>query len=183
MTTTNIDRLGLNPEERKESGNALAFDERRLCPRCPFTAAVTAVEPASQTEIDAHTTDLSLGGCYVDAMNPLPAGTEIHLRLTKNGKSFHAKTRIVYSTPSVGMGLLFTEMARSQRPVLERWFAELRGDSPPEPPVVERNGQGAQAAALEGGERYAIEDLVILLTQRHVLTEDEGESILRRMTE
>ena len=84
---------------------------------------------------------------------------------------------------SVGMGLLFTEMARSQRPVLERWFAELRGDSPPEPPVVERNGQGAQAAALEGGERYAIEDLVILLTQRHVLTEDEGESILRRMTE
>jgi hypothetical protein len=144
---------------------------------------VTAVEPVSETEIDAHTTDLSLGGCYVDTMNPLPEGTETHLRLTKNGKSFHTKARVVYCQASVGMGLLFTEIAPAQRPVLDRWFSELRGESPPEPQIVKNGERTPDACATEGGERYSMEDLVSLLTQKHVLTEDEGATILRKLSQ
>lgn len=62
----------------------------------PFTAGVVAVEPRSQAELDAHTTNLSALGCYVDTMSPLPAQTEIQLQLTKNGKSFHRKARVIY---------------------------------------------------------------------------------------
>jgi hypothetical protein len=185
MPTTKIDSkyIGVNQEGRNQIGNLSPLAERRSSPRGPFTAGVTAVEPASQTEIEAHTTDLSLGGCYIDTMNPFPTGTEMNLRLTKNGKSFHTKARVTYCQSGVGMGLLFTEIAPAQRPVLERWFSELRGESPPEPPIVENNDRPLHANVAEGSECYAVEDLVSLLTQKHVLTEDEAETILRRLSQ
>lgn len=185
MPATKIDFKypGLNQEGRTQTENLSLPAERRRSPRRPFTAGVTAMEPVSQTEIEAHTTDLSLGGCYIDTMNPLPTGTEMHLRLTKNGKSFHTKARVIYCQSGVGMGLLFTEIAPAQRPVLERWFSELQGVSPLEPPIVENDGRALHANVAEGSERYAVEDLVSLLTQKHVLTEDEAETILRRLSQ
>lgn len=157
------------------------FRAPRVNPRLPFTAAVTALEPASLTEIEAHTTDLSVGGCYVDTMSPFPAETEVHLRLTNNGKSFHTKARVVYSQPGVGMGLLFSDIAPAQRSVLKRWLSDLRGESLPELPIVENDARAHGGLVSENDERNATGDLVVLLTQKHVLTEDEGETILRRL--
>jgi len=181
-------------EKDREAGNKNAagstageVPERRRSPRRSFTAAVAAVEPISQTEIDAHTTDLSADGCYVDTMSPLPAETDINLRLTKNGKSFHTKARVMYCQTGVGMGLLFTEIAPAQRPVIERWFAELRGEAPPEPFSAENPAVAVHAnpvprlSASKSDQNYVIEDLVILLVQKHVITEDEGEAILRKL--
>jgi hypothetical protein len=123
---------------------------------------------------------LSRGGCFVDTMNPLPAGTEIHLRLTKNGRSFHSKARVIYCQVGVGMGLLFTEIAPAQRSVLERWFAELRGDLVADTPFDERADHPSSHRA-RCGERLIIEDLVLLLARKDLLTEDESETILRRL--
>lgn len=120
-------RVTTSSNQQNKTKDAPA-DDRRTNPRLSFTAGVTAIEPASQTQIDSHTSDVSRDGCFVDTMNPLPAGTEIHLRFTKNGRSFHWKARVIYCQVGVGMGLLFTEIAPAQRSVLERWFAELRGD-------------------------------------------------------
>lgn len=178
-------------EQNKEAPGSTAPDvpERRCSVRNWFTAGVTVVEPASQTEIEAHTTDLSAGGCYVDTMNPLPVGTDINLRLTKDGKSFHTKARVVYCQNSVGMGLLFTEIEPMQRPVLEKWFSELRGESPPAPVPAEsiaapRNSKAASEPNIpRSDEHYAVEDLVVLLVQKYLITEDEGEAILRRLRE
>ncbi|MGD1211808.1 MAG: PilZ domain-containing protein [Candidatus Acidiferrales bacterium] len=182
------------PEKDREPRNKDApgstapdVPERRRSARSPFTAGVTAVEPVSQTEIEAHTTDLSAGGCYVDTMNPLPVETNINLRLTKNGKSFHTKARVMYCKAGVGMGLLFTEIAPVQRPILERWFAELRGEAQPEPlpaesPAVPGHSNAAsEPSVARSDEHYVVEDLVVLLVQKHVITEDEGEAILRRL--
>jgi len=141
----------------------------------------------SQTQIDAHTTDLSAGGCYVDTMNPLPAQTEINLQLTKNGKSFHTKARVMYCQTGMGMGLLFTEIEPAQRPVIERWFAELRGEAPSEPLPAESPALPSHASSVSGSGvpksdvHYVFEDLVVLLVQKHVITEDEGEAILRKL--
>jgi PilZ domain len=172
----------MSPEGRNQTENSSLFHERRTSPRYPFTAGVTAVEPASQTEVEAHTADLSARGCYVDAMTPFPAGTELNLRLTKNGKSFHTKVRVIYGQAGVGMGLLFIEIAPAQRFVLKKWFSELRGESLPEP-IDASDDRAPNASASESDERYVIEDLVVLLIQKHVLTEDEGETILRRLSQ
>lgn len=183
VTKIDSDRAEPNSKKKNQDRSSSPFAERRASPRCPFTAGVAAVEPASQTEIDAHTTDLSTGGCYVDTMSSFPAGTEMHLRLTKNGKSFHAKARVIYCQASVGMGLLFTEIAPAQRPVLDTWFSELRGESAPEPPIFHDGDPAPRVNSPENDERYIIEDLIALLTQKHVLTEDESEGILRRLNQ
>ena len=179
------------PPKRRDSGSKAGTStaqppERRRSPRAPFTAGVIAVEPRSQTEIAAHTTDLSSCGCYLDTMNPLPERTEIDLQLTKSGKSFRAKARVVHCQPGVGMGLLFTEIAPEERPMLERWLAELRGESVPEPqaanpePWIDASPPKIPNPA-RTDEQAAIEELVSLLMRKHVVTEDEGEAILRRV--
>lgn len=151
-------------------------DRRTTC-RYPFTAGVRAIEPTSQMEIDAHTTDICAGGCYVDTMNPFPPATAVHLRLTRNGKSLHTKAQVVHCQAGVGMGLLFTDIAPAQLPILKRWLAELQGASPPEVSITEGSDH---PSVVQGEERYMIEDLIGVLTQKHVLTEDEAETILRR---
>lgn len=169
-------------ERREEIGGAATIPERRCSPRCPFTAGANVLEPVSGAELHAHTSDLSRGGCYVDSMSAFPTGTEMHLRLTKDNTSFHTKARVIYGQAGVGMGFLFTEIAPAQRPILERWLAELRGESPVAPAAIEiENRCSSSRAAAKGCERYVIEDLVAMLVQKYLLTEDEGETILRRL--
>lgn len=179
--TCNSDRARTASDQRRKVQKTPG--DRRTDPRLSFTAGVTAVEPCSQTELESHTSDVSGDGCFVDTMSPLPAGTEIHLRLTKNGRSFHTKARVIYCQVGVGMGLLFTEFAPAQRSVLERWFAELRGELPPAPLFVEKNDRPTCQTPPRIDERPIVEDLVLLLAQKHLLTEDESESILRRLKE
>jgi hypothetical protein len=45
-------------------------------------------------------------------MNPFPTGTEMNLRLTKNGKSFHTKARVTYCESGVGMGSYLPKLLR-----------------------------------------------------------------------
>jgi hypothetical protein len=174
-------------KERAPDSTAPQVPERRRSVRSSFTAAVAAVEPVSQTEIDSHTTDVSADGCYVDTMNPFPAQTDINLRLTKNGKSFHAKARVIYCQTGMGMGLLFTEIAPAQRPIIERWFAELRGEAEAEPLPAEspalpvHANPASEPSASKSDQNYVVEDLVVLLVQKHVITEDEGEALLRKL--
>src|SRR5450432_1170190 len=74
--------------------------ERRRDLRYPFTAAVEAVEPKSQTKLNARTSDISLGGCYVDTINPFPVSSVIKIRLIKDGVTFEADAKVVLSQRS-----------------------------------------------------------------------------------
>ena len=68
-----IPNADLNSEgQRMEHRKA----ERRRDLRYPFTAAVEVFEPQSQSKLTARTSDISLGGCYVDTINPLPVSTD-----------------------------------------------------------------------------------------------------------
>lgn len=70
--------------------------------------------------------------------------------------------------------------------MLERWFAELRGESVPEPQAASPGARSCASPPDIPGpprtdERAAIEELVLLLIEKHVVTEDESETILRRV--
>jgi hypothetical protein len=163
-------------------------DDRRTAIRCPFTAGLSATDETSQAALQSHTTDLSQNGCYVDTMNPFPKGTEIKVRLTHDNASFQAIARVVYCQTGVGMGLLFTHIDPAERPVLDRWLAELRGEAPaaaqsPEPPEVRRQMQTYKESAPANGERAAIEDLVHTLVEKDLLNDEEAGKILRRLTD
>ncbi len=56
--------------------------ERRRAPRYPIIAEAEVTEIASETKLSARTSDLSLGGCFLDMLNPSPEGTEIAVRIS-----------------------------------------------------------------------------------------------------
>lgn len=159
--------------------------ERRTSSRVPFTAEITAVEQRSQASVVSRTSDLSKGGCYVDTMTPFPVGTEMHIRLTRSNTSFHAKANVIYSQIGMGMGLAFTDIAPAQRVVLQKWLAELRDDLPG-PTVSDESvayGQRQGKDEPKSGAVLALEELVVLLAEKHLINEDESEAILHRLKE
>lgn len=103
----------------------------RRWPRYPFVAIVFAVDPSSDIGITARTSDISLGGCYIDSANPLPPNTAITIELVHKGESFHALGEIVYSQPNMGMGIRFMQINSGNREVLARWIEELETEQSP----------------------------------------------------
>ena len=93
--------------------------------RCPFVATVEVTEVGTGTKLSARTSEVGLGGCYVDALNPFATGTQVKLKILRDQGAFEATAKVVYSDPSFGMGLAFTELAAEQRLVLENWVAEI----------------------------------------------------------
>ena len=57
--------------------------ERRRSLRFPFTASVEATESTSGTRVMGRTSDLSLGGCYIDSISPFAVGTIATIRITR----------------------------------------------------------------------------------------------------
>jgi hypothetical protein len=155
--------------------------ERRKYPRIPFTATALVVEPESGARFDAHTSDLSPGGCYVDTMSPLPTGTEVELQLVKDGKMFQTQARVAHYTMGVGMGLLFTSIEPEDVSLLEEWFGEMKGGSGPSGRELEANTKTETAKNSDDRERYALEELLVLMMQKGLLSEDEGQTILKKL--
>jgi hypothetical protein len=138
--------------------------------------------------METRTTDLSESGCYVDTMNPFPKGMEIKVRLMHNEASFHATARVAHRQPGVGMGLLFTYIDPVERPVLDRWLAELRGDVPALVPVSEtveppRRTVSYRESVHANGERAALQQLVHALVQKRLLNDDDAGKILRHLSD
>ena len=103
--------------------------ERRRAPRYPIIADAEVTEIASETKLSARTSDLSLGGCFLDMLNPSPEGTEIAVRISHADTTFTARGRVVFLFPNMGMGVMFTSVPASQQVLLEKWLEELsRGE-------------------------------------------------------
>jgi hypothetical protein len=117
----------LNGSNQKAGGGRAAkkFAKPRAVRRCPFVASVEVTELRSGTRLSARTSEVGLGGCYVDALNPFAAGTQVKLRILRDQGAFEAAAKVVYSDPSFGMGLSFVEIAPDQRLILENWLEEI----------------------------------------------------------
>src|ERR1700730_3856830 len=117
----------LNGSNKKAGGGRAAknFAKPRAVRRCPFVASVEVTELRSGTRLSARTSEVGLGGCYVDALNPFAAGTQVRLRILRDQGAFEAAAKVVYSDPSFGMGLSFVKIAPEQRLILENWLEEI----------------------------------------------------------
>ncbi|MGB7282655.1 MAG: PilZ domain-containing protein [Candidatus Acidiferrum sp.] len=175
-------------DERRRAGNghgALSPEDRRTFPRYHFTAAAEALDAQHRTRMNARTSDLSKGGCYVDTFSPFPLKTGVKLRITREKASFTAEAKVVYSKIGMGMGLAFTSVDPQEMPVLEKWIGELSGTAPLEmaelSAVKESNHNGAarNSSAKEPG--YVLNELILALMRKGTLTEEEGKTMLLRL--
>jgi hypothetical protein len=99
--------------------------ERRRAPRYPFIADAEVTEIASDTKLSAKTSDVSIGGCFLDMLNPSPVGTEIRVRISHASTTFTALGRVVFILPRMGMGAVFTSVEDNQLAILQKWLSEL----------------------------------------------------------
>lgn len=170
----------MSSENQTESGesSSSSFTERRRNLRFPFSAAVEAVDIKSGTKVTGRSTDLGLGGCYVDTLSPFPVGTEARIRIIREKETFEAQVKVIYSLMGMGMGLAFVSAQSKQVRLFQRWLLELSGQpaqspaSPVEPAATERT-QTLSSVVLS--------DLIVTLIQKKVLTEREGKDLLRKL--
>ena len=96
--------------------------ERRSSPRFRFIAEAEVIAIENDTKLQARTSDLSIGGCFLDTLNPSPKGTEIQVRIRHAGAVFNARGRVVFVVPHLGMGISFTTVDSDQAVVLQDWL-------------------------------------------------------------
>jgi len=100
--------------------------ERRRAPRYQFIADAEVVEVGSGIKLKAKTGDLSIGGCFLDMLNPPPEGTEIQVTIFRENTKFTGVGRVVFVFPNLGMGVVFTSLLPTEVTILEGWLAELK---------------------------------------------------------
>src|SRR5271169_5327653 len=99
--------------------------KQRSVRRCALVASVEVTDLRSGARLSARISELGVGGCYVDALNPFPEGALVGLRILRDQGVFETKAKVVYCDSRFGMGLAFIEMTPDQRSLLEAWLAEI----------------------------------------------------------
>ncbi len=104
--------------------------------RYSFHASVELTDLQSETQTKEQTSDLSLFGCHVATLKPLPPGTKVRIKISHRSESLEALGRVVFVRPNAGMGIFFTRIDPQDQSVLDKWIAELRDQYNPPCGVV-----------------------------------------------
>jgi hypothetical protein len=105
------------------------YKERRRGPRYPFIASAELIEQRADVRIASRVSELSMGGCYLDMMNPFPKGTLVLVKISAGEDFFQAKAKVVYSQMNMGAGVGFQEFDQASRIVLERWMDQAKKEA------------------------------------------------------
>jgi len=98
--------------------------ERRKHPRFTVSVPVEVHAEGSDTPIRCTTSDLSLGGCYIESMYPFPVGAILDLRLQLEN-TLIVEARVVTSYPQVGNGMEFIKILSEDRAELKTFLDAL----------------------------------------------------------
>lgn len=105
------------------------YQERRRGPRYPFVASAELIEQTADVRIATRVSELAMNGCYLDMMNPFPAGTLVLVKISAGEDLFQAKGKIAYSQTNMGAGVGFLEVDQASRLVLGRWIDEAKKEA------------------------------------------------------
>jgi hypothetical protein len=156
--------------------------EKRRSPRYKCEGHVEIYQEGFELRTWATCTDVSMHGCYVEATNTYPVGTNVRVKLQAN--EFHVEStgcvRVAY--PCLGMGIAFAEMSEESR---TRLRALLRTISRPSvilgPGTSPSVWTGAPTSIqLPADATAALRALAEFFESRQLLMRDEFLRILRK---
>lgn len=135
--------------EPKAAHKCVPQDEgigRRIQPRyaCEGSAEVRR---DGKTALWAAVTDISLSGCYLETLTPLPIKSDVEIVLNIEGTEISSRAVVRSSHPGVGMGIAFSEMKVADRGRLDEMIAGF-GAPQPIPATVKPDAGSAEVAAL-----------------------------------
>jgi hypothetical protein len=115
-------------EENLRVCNAgLPMTDRRNKERRKFDRKITLVNldlllSGRTVPLRASTTDLSVGGCYIQNIYPLPIGTRVEISIAVGDEKVFVQGIVKTCHPSFGNGIQFCEMAPADRVKLESFL-------------------------------------------------------------
>jgi PilZ domain len=170
-----------NSLEKPVAGSSsVAPDERRVHPRYSLSADAEIVESISRTKMSARVSDLSRSGCYVEMMSPFPVGSQLKMRIMKNKTPFLAQATVAYATEGMGMGVKFKELEHQQILILEKWLSELSGTTQPDDESSEESLESV-AETSRNESSYVLNEVIIALMRKGILTDGEGKAMLHKL--
>jgi hypothetical protein len=93
-------------------------NDRRKYPRIKVSVPVEIKTDAGGGPIRGATADLSVSGCYIETIFPIPIGSNLDLQLSIETTVLVAAT-VVTCDPQVGNGIKFIRMLPEDRKALE----------------------------------------------------------------
>jgi PilZ domain-containing protein len=166
--------------DSRESQTDVPID-RRSADRYSFSAAAKIMELRSQALVTGRSSDLGLGGCYIDVISPFATDSIVRVRLEHEMKVFEATAIVVYAQPSIGMGLTFRKIEPKNESILREWVAEASGGA----------SQNADfKPGISGQELFskliivqqALGDTIKLMVRKRIISEMEGAALLREIS-
>lgn len=104
--------------------------DRRGASRYSLILVAEITSASSNSRINARTSDISRTGCYIDSLSPLPKGSRVHVRLTRNSENFDSVGVVAYVSAGLGMGIAFDEpIPPAQLAILDRWLLDAARSS------------------------------------------------------
>jgi hypothetical protein len=157
--------------------------EKRRSPRYKCEGSVEICQEGFELRTWATCTDVSMHGCYVEATNTYPVGTNVHVKLQAN--EFHVESagcvRVAY--PGLGMGIAFAEMSEENRTRLRALLRTISRPSVILGPGISPSapwGGALMSISLPTDATAALRALAEFFESRQLLMRDEFLRILRK---
>jgi len=99
------------------------WTHQRKHPRFKLNLPVEIHQQGSDTPLRCATSDICLGGCYIESMYPFPVGAELELKLDLASDTLLIFARVVTCDPQVGNGMQFTRILPEDQEELSRYLA------------------------------------------------------------
>jgi PilZ domain len=100
--------------------------DRRSGPRVKCVNSAEVYRAGENAPIRTRTSDLSVGGCFLEMPNPLPKGGQVRIALWVEDFKLWTGAEVVSSTPGFGIGVKFTEMTEQDKNQLKRFLGKAR---------------------------------------------------------
>jgi hypothetical protein len=157
--------------------------ERRRFPRVSCRIEASVADEGNSMRLPVKVTDISLGGCYVEMLSPLPEGSPVEMILDSAHGTLHARGKVLVSQTGMGMSVAFSaispedfERLREIAPPAQASERErLKPRQPAAVPAAPPNGAhgGKRASQLAPTTQEVLEAILRVLLRKGIVSEEE----------
>ena len=176
-----------NKLEQMDEGTPqpVAVAERRMARRYILSASAEVSDVTSGARLAARVGDISITGCYLDSINPLPEGTRLRLHIRRDDVEFSGEGTVRYAKFGMGMGLAFLHLDDGQTGVLQGWIERLDPSAALDAPLADSRPYVESRAAsppwISGSNSNdaLVLRLIERLQEKDLLSHDDVVALLR----
>jgi len=161
--------------------------KKRSTPRFPLSASAEANDIKANLQMTGRLSDIGRRGSYMDAISPFALNAVVILTITRDGRTFRTKAKVVDSLNAMGMGLMFTATEPEQVRVLESCLNEGTGGTlvEPDPPAPAVPTFAAPAEIASGADqelRDIVREMIVLLNRKSIVGDGEAMAMMRKIS-